>query len=465
MKYPLGEKRFEDHLKQIVLNLKYEYEDGRISAIKLLSIVIEKIPSKVLEDHAQFFFLPLVLQLVNDDSEKCRVAVAKVISSIFQLASIEIIQTLYDYIVRWFNDNEVEISGIQRASAQLLGLVVESRPDFIKRGNNVKHLISMLYEVLQKDFDTSFSENKWELGYFCLLCFEKINLILPKGTKDYIDIWQAIIKWLSHPHLWIKQAAARILNEHMSSISSESFPKDESSFISWIPGSLYDIAKNICQQIDSLDDKLTPSFSTLVIKILTWVVNAMHFNPALCYREEPVIPEKNLDNSGDKKSKSKDPVAWVMNRLSNIAKNKGKIRRSIIFKCFASFASSCEKQVVAPYLETILVPLHRAYAEEENALNQRKDTDDDPDTSNLDLIKDVMQVLEDRCGTEIFIKEYTVVKARAKERRIKRKQDLASEVVNDPVTAAKRKIRKQERERERKKRRMNEKKLGLYRKH
>ncbi|GKY94643.1 hypothetical protein MPSEU_000429800 [Mayamaea pseudoterrestris] len=80
--YPMSTERIEQHLKQAVLNIKYEYADGRLSAIQLLSTVIKRLPLELLDHHLQLFFLPLTLQLANDLSEECRNAVASCIRSL-----------------------------------------------------------------------------------------------------------------------------------------------------------------------------------------------------------------------------------------------------------------------------------------------------------------------------------------------------------------------------------------------
>jgi U3 small nucleolar RNA-associated protein 20 len=42
--YPMGTQRLDNHLQQIVLNLKYEYEEGRLSAVDLLFFCYTKAP-------------------------------------------------------------------------------------------------------------------------------------------------------------------------------------------------------------------------------------------------------------------------------------------------------------------------------------------------------------------------------------------------------------------------------------
>ncbi len=75
----MGEERFEQHLKQVVANISYEYQEGRISGIILLTLIVEKLPEELLQRHSQILFLPLELQLLNDDSKDCREHLTKCI--------------------------------------------------------------------------------------------------------------------------------------------------------------------------------------------------------------------------------------------------------------------------------------------------------------------------------------------------------------------------------------------------
>ena len=94
-------------------------------------------------------------------------------------------------------------------------------------------------------------------------------------------------------------------------------------------------------------------------------------------------------------------------------------------------------------------PIDRAIREATNKLGP----DDEPENNpQIALPKDVLQILEDTCGTEPFVKAFAEVNRKAREKRDKRKQDVASEAVHDPAAAAQRKIMKQVREKERKKR-------------
>lgn len=470
--YPLGKQRLGEHFKQIVLNIKYEYEDGRVSAIGLLHSIIQKLPTPLLEEQSNMMFLNMACQLVNDSSEKCRESIAKSISSIFKRVSLNKLQTLYEYMFRWFDGENGEGGGevIQRASAQLLGILVDSRPDYIKRGDTARDILVSLKNVLDsvsnennRDNDTSksyiFNSDRWEISYFCMVCFEKMSRVLSAVTTTQYDLWETITKYLTHPHPWVKLVTSRILNIHITSLDPCRFAskkgKDKQTsqtFLTECPGSLYEIAQNLCYQLDNPDEKLTESIYTLAIKNLTWIVQAMYHNKELCFKEN------------DDSISTIVPVQWLISRLSNMARNKAELRREAVFKCFAAFGAFCDAEIITPYLDLMIAPLHRAILEAENQINQLRLNQSNPDTSALDLPQDVMQVLEEKCGTDKFIFAYASVKTAAQDRKNKRKQEAAAEAIHDPETFAERKIKKQEREKERRKRRMKEKKNMIKKK-
>jgi len=455
MEYPMGKQRMDNHLHQIVLNIKYEYEEGRLSAIDLISSVIQKFPLPVLEGHSQFFFLPLVLQLVNDDSKKCKEAVADCISLLLQRLSTESVQALFGYAKRWSQSSGSDSLPMQRASAQLFGIFVDSRPDYVKRGSNASDLVSIVLDVMTKHIPFE-SESGWELLYHNLVCTEKLNKQMPSLLSANYEIWGALVKLLAYPHPWIMQVSSRIISGYLSSIDPEKMLRDGSeSFIVQIPGCLYKIASNLCRQLDVEDIHFVESTSTLAIKTITWVFRAMKQHPGICYDDD--LAKSNNENSGEEENssgKAKDPCLWVMTRLSNIAKPRGNHRRESVFKCFAALSTSCDPEHLTPYLELMIDPVDRAIREASNKMNPDDQTENDP---RIAIPKDVLQILEDTCGTEQFLQAFAKVNHKVREKRDKRKQEIASEAVHDPAAAAKRKIKTQHGKKERRKRKVDDK--------
>jgi U3 small nucleolar RNA-associated protein 20 len=102
----------------------------------------------------------------------------------------------------------------------------------------------------------------------------------------------------------------------------------------------------------------------------------------------------------------------------------------------------------------MITSLDRAIREETNNLQS-----EEQQSSLIAFPKDVLNLLEDVCGTEKFLEAYGKVNKTVREKKNQRKQDIAAEAVHNPTIAAKRKIKKQLHEKERKKRRMHEMKL------
>jgi len=98
--------------------------------------------------------------------------------------------------------------------------------------------------------------------------------------------------------------------------------------------------------------------------------------------------------------------------------------------------------------------LNRVAVERENSENIK--SNENNDLPIADFPREVMQLLEDKCGTEEFVSAFTDVKSKARDKRDERKQTIAAEAVNDPVASAKRRIDKQVKEKQRKKRRIEE---------
>ena len=476
----MGKSRLENHLKQVILNIKYEFEDGRLSALDLINAVINKLPLPLLEEYTQLLFLPLVLQLVNDDSKSCRERVGECITVLLSRLSITVLNSLYEYSLRWSSDDSAE--KLQRTSVQLFGLFIDARQDFMKKNSKIEKLVDYLSRQMEAkigsiDHTDVLEARDWEITYFCLQTVEKLGKFQPRFLWKNSDLWVSIIKCLAHPHPWVKLISSRIIFAQFSTFDVKRFKKiddnSSSSIILKNPGSLFEITRNLCFELNSEEEHQSEEITNMAIKNLSWVIKVMHLYPNLCYKDEEVSELDAIASEGSEEEKEDiimnqkrtEPVTWLITRLSNIAKKRGFKRREAIFKCFAAFATLCDKSIINDHLELMLEPLNRvimeAEAKEESAsYTGRSRRYSAADASAAELPTEILQLLEDKCGTEIFINTLASVKAKAKEKREARKQKNAAEAVQDPENAAKRRIAKQQKEKERKKRRMSERKMG-----
>jgi len=266
-----------------------------------------------------------------------------------------------------------------------------------------------------------------------------------------------VTECLIEPHPWIKLCSSRIINAFLISNSA-------TLFLSQRDGMLFEIVRNLLSQLNEPEEDYNQDLSELVIKTLTFALPLISEHPQFCYTNS----EGDDNNESDKE---RDPVFWLLRRLSQIAKNKGSRRRMTVYKCFAAFSAN-NFHLVAPHLELMLEGLHRTSTEAKNeieneALSQKRSSsfavlgvlngNGDVPVTEHSLAEEVMGLLEDKCTSPSeFLIAYADVKRRALIKKTRRINDLKIEAVQNPLVAAERRIEKQQRNKNRRKRRADE---------
>lgn len=411
-----------------MLNMKYEHKEGRLSAIRLVSSLVERLPLDLVDQESQLIFLPLILQLVNDETEDCRAAVSKCLTRFVARVSPNVASSLFDYNFRWYNgDNPT----LRLASLQMFGIFAVGKTDMFAQNDVSEQVLKCLQSCLET------TDSGWEEHYFSLVSLEKVLEHTPVELEDIPEVWAAVLGELSHAHLWVKMCASRVVGGELQRFDPTDISGKRKCLVAE-KGVLYDLATYFSGHLDAEESNMSEELSELAIKSLTWLARAMDYNPTLCY----------ATGGGEDKA----PVKWLFTRLSNIARRKGTLRRQAIFKCFAALLQACGSELVSPYLHLMMEPLHRAVIEAagtKDKLGYSKFSDEST------LAKEALSMLEESCGDE-FLNTLVTVKVQARERHDKRKEQLKAEMVADPAAAAKRKILKQHRERNRRKRRVEE---------
>ena len=238
--YPLGKKRMLSHFKKLLQNCNYEFEEGRYSALLLMSDFCKRLPSPVLDEFTNLIFMPMSLQVVNDMSGKCRSCAGDVLVYLTRRCSTDKATSCLTYALNWLgvsnwkdsisqpknksrkslsgaNENiaaaeqgSIEIKPIIRTGAQVLSLIVVGRPDMVKKSKCLPSVFGWLRRLLFKlvDVDEG-SDNKkrnslqrrelsnpnecegegdasgvttWSILYHSLLLLEKLFKCLPGET-------------------------------------------------------------------------------------------------------------------------------------------------------------------------------------------------------------------------------------------------------------------------------------------
>ena len=205
----------------------------------MVATVVKRFPVDVLDDVADYLFLPLVVRLVNDERASCRTAVGVALKALMSRIAPPAFNRLFGLVTNWLDGNggvedAAERRELKRAAVQVAGLAVDSRCAVLRKGKRLEPLIRQLHTVLlaswaAADDDAVDSEGEeseeeqvgeaplteWQTPYYTLLTLQKIVvhstnaragagvILLPNGPRgeEGAPIAEVLVDdLLVHPH-------------------------------------------------------------------------------------------------------------------------------------------------------------------------------------------------------------------------------------------------------------------------
>ncbi|OQR92919.1 U3 small nucleolar RNA-associated protein [Achlya hypogyna] len=446
--YPLGDKRLNYHVRFLVNNLAFVYESGRLATLDCLDALVKKLPSDLLDARAQFFLLPLVLRLVNDEAQPCRALAADVISHLFQRVSAATFAVCTAAMEPWWASADAKL---KCAAAHVSGLVVAARPELAKKSfltpllGRVGALLAAATSDIGAQDEDAIEELTWEPVYLTLLCLEKVRHALPAALEawllDHAAVLDTVVELMGYPHAWVRLAATRALGAYTAARTASTLcytdgdTADGGAYLS-TPGKLFALAVGACKQLES--DHLVAELASEVVTLLLFILRALRSFPAIDQNvKAPAAADGEDDGEEDAKSSSSSPVAWLFTRLSFLARGYHcDLRKTTVYNFFAGVAVQEEPAFLETVLLQMLNPLYRDTTAEEH------DGDDAAPTAVKNVAREVLQLLEAKVESGPFLAAYTHVQKKVTEFRERRKQKRKIEVVAEPEVAAKRKLAK-----------------------
>jgi U3 small nucleolar RNA-associated protein 20 len=107
--FPLGQRRLQQHLEFLASNLAYEHPSGREAALEMIHATIVKFPEQLVDENGNFFFLPLVTRLVNDDNQQCRAMVGAVLKVLMGRVGPPARQRMLEFAMAWYAGEREEL--------------------------------------------------------------------------------------------------------------------------------------------------------------------------------------------------------------------------------------------------------------------------------------------------------------------------------------------------------------------
>ncbi|GAB4851882.1 hypothetical protein Ancab_031281 [Ancistrocladus abbreviatus] len=499
LNYQLSQKRMQQHLDFLIINLRYEYATGREAVLEMLRAIIEKFPQRFVDEQSQALFVALVERLANDPD--CQVL--SLIGTAIQLLLGRISSNSRDSILKcslaWYLG---EKEHLWSTAAQVLGLFVE----VMKRGFQ-KHISAVLLmsadgeqkgrmkTILQAAVDVPGNERLdhldqptipyWKEAYYSLVLFQKIVVQFPElfFENDIEDIWEAISQLLVHPHPWICSICSRLVALYFThtSVQEKELGVSHLTKIS----KLFTVAIAQCSQLrGQLPDE---GASKLVQSNLVFTVCGIH---TLLEREEcrdPRIFWSSLDpheqacflkachlldarkgrsiatsftsgfNDQNDQENSRDLrhllISSILEIMGKIALEMENIQTKTVLGSFQLIASRIGQTGCQLYANELLLPLYRlceGFA--------GKVFSDDVKQQAAEVRRSIQETL----GSQSFVLAYSQIRNKLKRKRERRKHEEKVMAVVNPMRNAKRKLRIAAKHRGHKKRKIMAMKMSRW---
>lgn len=518
LEYPLGPKRIAHHLTFLLNNLSYTYESGRKAVLEALGALLKKLPLDLLNERAQFFLLPLVLRVANDESPACRVLASDVIKTLVKRIGNHQLNESVLLVAKWWQQTAASSSSTASSdnskllctAAQVTGLILESRPEFLDKSSldilrNAKLALTKRLKDMNELEDSS--ELDWQVVYHVLLVLTKFGehlggkleswLVLEgiTGGSDFID--GLVLPLLEYPHAHVRLAALRFVNSYLRRRNASTLAfaqpikklsKDVTGELYLTqPGKLFAVAASVAKLFEK--PEFTNEVANEALFAMPFLISALERFPSIPqYIVASALPEdaaavdeaeeaavvQDEDNDKDaadgsdseQEDEDSEPEAATTGKTTitdeqeqQDAQAKAKTPVGWLLTRFSYLSRTVSGVGIVRAtlfkLFAVLINAHNAAFAQLyvmqliNPLFRAASTikeQQSPSESAL-LAQEVLELLEAKIGATPFMDAYTFVQRKLAVFRATRKEKRKRDLVNDPQLAAQRKIQKNEQKR------------------
>ncbi|GAA5886649.1 hypothetical protein JCM16303_001398 [Sporobolomyces ruberrimus] len=469
--YPQGRGRLKTSLTFLVKNLSYQYDSGRLSVLELLSAILGKFATQLVQENADLFFVGLVMVIANDESTRCREMAAELVKILFNRIDTETRSTLVSMLHSWAGKKGQP--QLARTAVQLFGVAVDALGEEGK--SSAPAVVDVLLDILtdseekleqaeHEGEDTLDLENDWQLPYQALQALSHVykafpDLVSPDDRAQQ-SIWKAVRGHLLYPHIWIRTSSARLLGNLYGASSSSVASTDLPELHPLATPNLLDAAQKACLQLKS--PLLSESLAMQIVKNLFFAAKCFsaRSDAAHVATEEEQEEEEVAGGAEADEQRKSDPLRWLLTRLSyqtrqahtarpsmhDLSAGQWSLHPASILRFFAACISHLEKESLSRFTMQLAIPIFRI-SEDPNA--------QDPQMAELQtLAKEVQELMQAKIGTTEYSSVHNEIRKRAAEKRNERKRTIALQAINDPEEDAKRKSRRAEQKKNQKKRKV-----------
>ncbi len=293
--YSLNEKKLMKILEFYIVQLDYEYENGRESSLEMIATMFNTFPLSKLNENATVFFLPLAIQLHNDESAKCKKLSWHALKSLIEKISIEKRDSLFEIVTFLFNDHEKPLH--KRIAALLTKIFIEVETNQFERRLD-KFLTILLKEIDAVNFNQKLETNTNSLineKFYDQYLINMLSLLIKllseckslfkntKYTSMMNQLFDQIKIYLTHEHSWVRLNSSQLFGLLFANNTIDELINDKKSYFYYSTESVFlkirDLIDSFCVQLKSpiLDNGLAEQ----VVKNLAYmskIVNRNEYN-------------------------------------------------------------------------------------------------------------------------------------------------------------------------------------------
>ncbi|KAG8532672.1 uncharacterized protein KY384_002549 [Bacidia gigantensis] len=472
--YPQSKDRFSKQINFLINNLDYKHMEGRISVLELINVLLIKMEDSTSQQMLGSLFGPLVMVIINDESDKCREIASLLLHTLFKCADPERKQLFLNTMSSWLNQAEEPL--LHRAAFQTFCIYLDTNCSQSER--QIRRFQPQLTTVLEAATDDA-TRTDWQLLYVVLQTISKICHHLPAlaFTTSFAPVWSKIRHCLSYPHSWIKLSAAKLMGAYFTNIWGSDVSDEGITFP--VKG-----ATGLSISEDEVVEIVQVSLSSLqgsagCDELANQCVRNLLFLGRLMIRTSLIWPELHPgtqngcriggegscctdsdDENSTQQPKQKLAITYMTQQVSRFLRRPPSTTRASSLtplksslQLLALITKYMSVPMLCAHMATILLPLYQM-TNTNSTIPFSTDAGFTEDYGVLvSNVGDLMSNLQDKVGTTAYVEELQRIIEIVRRKREARRAKRAIERVAFPEQAGRQKRRKSDKKKEKRKER------------
>ena len=427
----ISRKRIKLCLDYILSNLEYQLEPGRQSAAKLTTLVLRKFPREILNDLAEYFYLPVAIALANEDSKVTRRLYELSLKSLFSKVDSSRMDNIYSMGWEWIRGDNNQL--IYMGVCSLLVLIETGVGPVNKKLTEIlKQLISI---ITQKQDSRS-------LMKVCVECILKMVrkkgvATLCRGYKTVVtDVAQACVSLINSEEKDTRVVTAKLVGALLSHTKHSpeggvTLFREHTQLVS--------CAQSFVDRVNSPD--LCEEETAQVVKNLIFLFTCL-------LREHDLTGLKYLLRQLVKKA-----------TLEAVLTPKQVVNRKCTYQLLAATALTMDSEELRENIGKFVKPLFYEVNRREQR-GRRVEIVSHKLEEVKALAQQCLDLIKNKVGTEVYNQHLLSLQKRAGEVRTSRRSYRSRLATTDPVRFANMKLRKHTRQSSARKRKIASKSLN-----